>query len=221
VRSSQSDAQAPVTVIQLHDLKTQGRSAIEKRIAQLQAGEAGTQSTVLILGRYNHDREHFPKAPSNERIRFITVHGSKGLEADHVIVASMTSETLGFPSRVEDDPVLQLALPDPEPFLFAEERRLFYVALTRARKSVTLLTELGRESTFITELVRDYKVPVSNFQGEEANVEVCPGCGRGTLVQRKGPWGLFLGCSTFPACKFKLKIADTAAPRTSRRHRNR
>jgi DNA helicase-4 len=221
VRSSQSDAQTPVTVIQLRDLKTQGRSAIEKRIAQLQAAEPGTQPSVLILGRYNHDREHFPKATTDERVRFITVHGSKGLEADHVIVASMTSETLGFPSRIEDDLVLQLALPDPEPFLFAEERRLFYVALTRARKSVTLLTEIGRESTFITELVRDYKVPASNFQGEAANVEVCPNCGRGTLVQRKGPWGRFLGCSTFPACKFTRKTADTAGPRTYRRYRSR
>lgn len=53
--------------------------------------------------------------------------------------------------------MLQLALPAPEPYAFAEERRLFYVALTRARKTATLLTQVGREYTFITELVRDQK----------------------------------------------------------------
>lgn len=200
VRSSQPNVEAPVSIIQLHDLRTQAHYAIERRISELRG--ADQNSTVLVLGRYNHEREYFPRA-QDARATFMTVHGSKGLEADHVIVASMTSETLGFPSRIEDDLVLQLALQAPEPYAFAEERRLFYVALTRARKTVTLVTQVGRESSFITELVQEHKIPVADLEGESTHVEVCPKCKSGTLVQRRSRYGPFLSCSTFPACDFK------------------
>lgn len=220
VRSSQPDVQAPVSVIQLQDLKLQGRTAIDKRISKLRAA-SGANATILVLGRYNHEREFLPRS-QDANVTFMTVHGSKGLEAEHVIVASMTSETLGFPSRIEDDPVLQLALPAPEPYAYAEERRLFYVALTRARKTVTLLTQLGRESTFITELVQDHRVQVTNFEGESGSLEACPGCKKGTLVQRRGKWGPFLGCSTYPTCDYTRKTvpSDThkAAPARGQRY---
>ena len=200
VHSSQPDVPHPVSVIHLHDLKSQAQAAIGKRIAELTNNGAGS-ATILVLGRYKHDKEHFPRS-GRGGVEFMTVHGSKGLEAEHVIVASMTSETLGFPSRIEDDPVLQLALPAPDPYAHAEERRLFYVAMTRARKTVTLLTELGRESTFITELIQSHIVPITDFQGGATTVEVCPSCSKGTMVERRGKFGLFLGCSTYPTCDY-------------------
>lgn len=219
VRSNQPDVAKPVSVVQLQELKTQARAAIDKRISELRA-EGGASSSVLVLGRYNQEREYFPRS-QEAYATFMTVHGSKGLEADHVIVASMTSEMLGFPSRIEDDPVLQLALPTPEPYMYAEERRLFYVALTRARKTVTLLTQLGRESTFITELVQAYKVPVSDFMGQAATVEQCPSCRKGTLVPRHGRWGPFLGCSAYPVCEYTRNSAAGHAHPAPQRLRRR
>jgi DNA helicase-4 len=223
VRSVQPDIQDSVSVIQLTDLRTQSRLAVERQIRTLQEQDPTSRPSVLVLGRYRHDKDHFPSGFDPERVRFLTVHTSKGLEADHVIVLGVTSETLGFPSRVEDDPVLQLALPAPEPFDFAEERRLFYVALTRARKTVTLITQLGRESTFVLEVLRDHKIPTRNHHGETAAVAICPTCGKGTLVSRKGRYGHFFGCSTFPSCNFtkNAEAPEGATTNTRRPYRRR
>jgi DNA helicase-4 len=151
-----------------------------------------------------------PRAYDSSRIivEFHTVHASKGLEADHVIIPRMTSETLGFPSRIADDPVLRLAMPSGDTFEFAEERRLFYVALTRSRGGVTLLTLEGKESSFIAELVKDQKLEVRNLEGETESLEACA-CGKGVMTPKRGPYGRFLGCSTHPKCRITKKIAVT------------
>ncbi|MBS0339629.1 MAG: topoisomerase DNA-binding C4 zinc finger domain-containing protein, partial [Proteobacteria bacterium] len=155
---------------------------------------------------------YLPTAPKHQwvDVEFITVHSSKGLEADHVIVPRMTSETLGFPSRVADDPVLQLAMPGGDSYEYAEERRLFYVALTRARATATLITVVHKESPFITELVKELQLEVVNADGSSSSSEVCPGCGKGFVVRRKGRYGPFWGCSTFPRCNFTRKSKDAS-----------
>lgn len=155
---------SPVSALRLTDLRAQSRLGLERRIRELQVSTSNT-ATVLVLGRYRHDRENFPSGFDCDRVKFLTVHTSKGLEADHVIVLGLTAESLGFPSRVEDDPVLQLALPKPQSFPHAEERRLFYVALMRARRSITLVTLAGRESAFALELIKDHKIPTADEVG--------------------------------------------------------
>ena len=65
---------------------------------------------------------------------------------------------MGFPSRIADDPVLQLAMPGGDSYEYAEERRLFYVALTRARSTATLITLTHKESPFISELVKEQRL---------------------------------------------------------------
>ena len=101
--------------------------------------------------------------------------------------------TYGFPSTIADDPILDLAMPAPEAFPHAEERRLLYVAMTRARHQVTLLTSPTRPSPFVAEL---HGYPGVTAWGEVPS-EVCPRCGQGTMVQRSGRYGPFLGCSTW------------------------
>ena len=163
-----------------------------------------TTRSVFILGRYRSDRDLVPKdIPTNLDVTFSTVHGSKGLEADYVIVPNMGVGTYGFPSGVEDDPILNLAMTEPDTYLDAEERRLFYVALTRARLSVTLITRADRPSPFVVELVR--KVPDLD---PASTIHPCKVCGQGTMVQRQGTFGVFYGCSAFPACTALSKTPD-------------
>lgn len=180
---------------------------------RLQAGKDGL-TTVLLLGRYKNDR---PKRLARWQrmfkdqltITFKTVHASKGLEAEYVYVLGLIEGRRGFPSQIEDDPVLQLAMPDAETFAMAEERRLFYVALTRARRQVRLYTSLEKPSRFVTELASQDRVVVEPVDGEA--LETCPKCQTGVLKQRTSGYAPFLGCSRYPQCDFKRSIEDEGA----------
>ena len=136
--------------------------------------------------------------------------------AEYVFVLNVVEGTRGFPSQIQDDPALQLAMPAPDPFPFAEERRLFYVAMTRARKQVRLYTTLGQPSRFLVELAKKGLIKIEPIDGEL--LEPCPECGRGVLQLRSGPYSEFHGCSRFPACSFTRKVdqstATPAQPRT-------
>lgn len=104
-------------------------------------------ATVLLLGRYRFIepdmpglRRRFPQL----KISFKTIHASKGLEADHVILLNSDSGRTGFPSEIVDDPLLSLVSPEEEAFQNAEERRVMYVAMTRARHTLTILASNAR-----------------------------------------------------------------------------
>ena len=208
VRSVKPDEEKAVQILSVQS-EYHIRSAVERRVDEISqaAQETGKRSKVYLLGRYRKDFAYLPAVTTRQwaDVEFITVHSSKGLEADHVIIPRMTSETLGFPSRVADDPVLQLAMPGGDSYEYAEERRLFYVALTRARSTATLITIAHRESPFIIELVKEQRLEILNADGSYGSAEVCPTCGKGFLVPRKGRYGPFLGCSTFPRCNFTRK----------------
>ena len=208
VRSSQAQVEDPVSIVRVED-EGQIRTAVARRLAQIAgAASSGRKQKVLLLGRYQKDRSYLPMDYDQSRleVEFITVHSSKGLEGDHVLLPRMTSETLGFPSGVADDPVLQLAMPGGDGYEYAEERRLFYVALTRARSTVTLVTVAHKESPFITELVKEHQIGLRKLDGSVSSEELCPKCDKGFMVQRKGKFGLFMGCSAFPKCKHTQKL---------------
>lgn len=176
-----------------------------------------TRTTVDVLGRYRHDKEQLPKdIPSNLEVKFRTVHGSKGLEADYIVLANAKSGIYGFPSTIADDPVLDLAMSERDTYEHAEERRLLYVALTRARKQVVVLSPPGLESPFVVELNDSEDVEnIGVDGGTAADLKICIVCGLGTLVPRQGPYGLFLGCSRFPACRGPKKEKRTTSSRHS------
>jgi DNA helicase-4 len=162
-------------------------------------GAAVGRTRVDVLARYNFQLKDRPRSvPSNLDVKFRTVHGSKGLEADYVIVIGLSGGVYGFPSAISDDPVLQLAMPESDPYPNAEERRLLFVALTRARQQVILLASSRHPSSFVMELCQDPRVQVVSPDG--STIQFCPKCKMGTLVERKGPKGPFLGCSSFPVC---------------------
>ncbi|MDR7307932.1 DNA helicase-4 [Rhodoferax saidenbachensis] len=212
VRSSQQHVEDPVSIVRVED-EAQIRTAVAKRLAQIaEAVSPGSKQKVLLLGRYQKDRSYLPLDYDQTRIEleFITVHSSKGLEGDHVILPRVTSETLGFPSGVADDPVLRLAMPGGDAYDYAEERRLFYVALTRARSTVTLVTMAHKESPFITELVKEHQIGLRKLDGSVGSEELCPKCSKGFMVQRRGKYGLFMACSAFPKCKHTQKAQGVA-----------
>lgn len=212
VRSTKPDVSDSVRIVRVnssHEIRA-GVEATLERLA-VEAAEQSGKASVFLLGRYGKADAYMPQWYDSSRltVRFVTVHSSKGLEADHVIVPGVTAETLGIPCQVEDDPVLQLAMPSGDAFPFAEERRLFYVALTRARKTATLVTVAGKESTFVTELVRDYKLPVTGIAGEASSSEVCERCKVGFVIPRRGKYGPFLACSNYPPCEYTRKLPRT------------
>ncbi|WOB11331.1 UvrD-helicase domain-containing protein [Piscinibacter gummiphilus] len=214
VKSPKPNVVDPVRIVRARD-ESEMRSAIEAVVDKIACEQSdGTKASVLVLGRYGRDAANLPSRFDADRVevKFHTVHSSKGLERDHVIVPRMSSETLGFPSQVVDDPVLQLAMPGGDSYVFAEERRLFYVALTRARQTVTLVTIARKESAFITELIRDHRIRVQDVDGMESDSDLCPTCGIGFVIPKTGRYGRFFGCSNHPRCKYS-RNAETNSGR--------
>ena len=183
---------------------------LEEALEQISvdAAERSKQSTVLLLGRYRHNQpdnlDELLERHSNVQITYKTVHASKGMEADYVIVLNLSSGKYGFPCEIVDEPLLELVLADSEQHPNAEERRLFYVAITRARYGVYLLADDESHSSFVTELLRDgYDVSVLG-QSLEGSV-ACPKCTTGHLRcwtnSRAG--NTFYLCSHQPYCVYK------------------
>ncbi len=173
---------------------------------------SGDRITVLLLGRYRSDTPRHLRSWQRRfgdvlDISFKTIHSSKGLEADYVMLLNVVEGFRGFPSQIEDDPLLQIPMPAPDPYPMAEERRLFYVALTRAKRQVRIYTSLATPSRFVTELVTKGGLKIEAVDGELQ--EPCPKCRIGVLKLRTGKFGDFESCSTWPRCDFKRNVADT------------
>lgn len=143
------------------------------------------------------------------RINFLTVHRSKGLESDNVIVINLVNRLTGFPNMISDDPILSLVSSNSDYFPFAEERRLFYVALTRTKNSTYLVAPEFEGSTFITELIEKHGVKFRRADEKKSIIDNpnCPRCKKGHLVLRENPANnsKFLGCSNFPYCDNTFK----------------
>ena len=108
---------------------------------------------------------------------------------------------MGFPSKMQDAPILDLLLENCDSYPYAEERRLYYVAMTRAKKKVFFVTVANQEAEFALELKERYRDQLKAERFE------CPICG-GRLLKRNGPYGEFWGCSNYQdkGCKYKRKI---------------
>ena len=185
-----------------------GLSLLDDALGRITADAAGYEgpSQVLLLGRYKHMRPGSLPALARRHPRlglsYMTVHGSKGLQADYVVVLGLCTGRHGFPTEIADDPLLDLVLSAPEKHPNAEERRLFYVALTRARRHAFVLADGGPPSPFVMELIEgNYDVAIF---GRLPDKDVpCPTCVRGHLVRRQNPRnkGAFYGCSNWPYCE--------------------
>lgn len=117
---------------------------------------------ILILGRNNFDIDNYFKLDKNgfieynhNYIRYLTIHASKGLEEECVIIINLKDDTLGIPSKIKDDRILKKINNSFDIYPYEEERRLFYVALTRSKSDVYLLVDKKNPSIFVKELIKD------------------------------------------------------------------
>ena len=183
------------------------------------------KSSIFFIGRYTFDADllkgndllacRYDNARGQVEVKyrnrpdlqmyFVTAHKSKGLQADYIFIINNRNARMGFPSKIQDAPILQLLLEKCDQHPDAEERRLFYVALTRAKKKVFLLTVENQESDFVKEIRSQY--------GEALRQEqfTCPVCGA-RLQKKSGPYGDFLGCSNYKitGCKYTRNLKRKA-----------
>lgn len=184
----------------------------------------GKPKSILVLARHNKDltqvmgldgfsvgidAEHLIwKAHPEIKISCMTVHKAKGLEADYTILLNFKDDILGFPNKVSDDPVLSLLLAEAENVAYAEERRVFYVAITRAKIRTYILTPIASPSVFLEDLPIEVKGAMDVGLG---NAVACPKCVRGHLIIRKSKQNTnekFYGCSNFPRCDYTLPLQE-------------
>jgi DNA helicase-4 len=197
---------------------------VEKIIKHIYQENSG--SSILLLGRYGFDAYNlgrsadfvydektgnlFSKTFENKPIEFLTVHRAKGLGYDNVIIINARNEVYGFPSQVQEDPVLKYVVKDDHSIEYAEERRLFYVALTRTKNRVYIVTPQEHPSEFVVELLKDYPnikvigdLVLEDFT-DNVLVNRCPICGYPLQLRYKKTYGLKLWiCSNEPEiCDF-------------------
>lgn len=128
---------------------------------------------ILILGRNNNDINFFNKKIfkitnniinyKNYKIKYMTAHKSKGLESDNVIVINLLNKINGFPSKIINHEILSLVSKEKEDYIFDEERRLFYVALTRTKNKVYLLAPTNNYSLFVKEIICNKNIKITKI----------------------------------------------------------
>ena len=186
---------------------------------------------IMVLSRFNKylkDLEIFcgaRKVPTEgERggVRFYSAHKSKGSESEHVILTDVTSGLYGFPCEIQDSSVMELAKRFETDGFIDEERRLFYVALTRSKKFLYVFSLENNNSMFLSE-INPYLIYINFDRTERWNdrlpdflskyikgleIEMpltCPECGK-FLVERTGQYGRFLGCTGYPNCRYTFNL---------------
>lgn len=109
-------------------------------------------SNYIILGRNNNDIKKFNINPD----KFLTIHKSKGLEEENIILVNIENNITSLPSKIKNHKILEKII-EPEEYPYAEERRLFYVALTRTKNNIYIYANKNSKSIFLKELIREYK----------------------------------------------------------------
>lgn len=137
-----------IEIIYYDDLNTKIKEIIKK----------DKIDNLFILSRNNKDLNEVDKLEI--KYRKLTIHKSKGLQSDHVFIIGLSNNKNGFPNKIKDHEILRYVNNYKEYFPYEEERRLFYVALTRCKKKVYLFVPRDNESIFVKEVKRYKKVRV-------------------------------------------------------------
>lgn len=209
-------AQPAVSLLRAESNSRKGQTANEDRldlILQRISYIANANSTVYLLARFGFvlpdpsELSGLRNKYRNLKIDTQTMHASKGKEADYIVVLGLEKGVFGFPSQKVTHPLLDSLLPTAEDYDYSEERRLFYVALTRAKKRVYLVCDMVCPSEFIEELIDDkYPIDLNEFEitfmQRFAELIRCIQCETGAMLPRAGKKGDFYGCSNYPLCNY-------------------
>jgi DNA helicase IV len=122
-----------------------------------------TNDDILFLYRRSKMYSPYFVRFKNEgmRVESKTIHAAKGLEAKVVFIIGLTEGNGGFPDIWLEDRIFQVIKKANHDLLMEEERRLFYVAITRAKDKLFLITEKGNESSFLKEIPETFTVKTS------------------------------------------------------------
>ena len=193
----------------------------------------GNGKKVLFLGRYNHDVrllsgdgfEWKQNISDNSKtityelrpdldMRFMTIHSSKGLQADVVFSINNKTGRYGFPS-IREEPMIIPMLLGGENSQIDEERRLFYVAMTRAKETAYIVSQNGHQSDFFKEMF-----PRNDAYGKKVEM-TCPLCGGVMILKTNQNGHKFYGCSNYRSkgCKFTRNCEPSKYPSMSTKRR--
>jgi DNA helicase-4 len=184
--------------------------------------EDGKKRDVFILGRKNSDFTEIKPGPlMNERpdlsIKKSTIHKAKGLESDIVILLGLEGGIKGFPNKTGDDPLVSIFLPKEDSFADSEERRVMYVAMTRAKEMIFFVNRLHDRSEFVDEVIETCKELDIKFNEDIFNqgIKPCPECqekgneGFMQLLKNRENKSIFLGCNFFFSLNEELQCRYT------------
>lgn len=153
-------------------------------------------------------------------------HASKGKEADYVVIMALKKGVHGFPSEKATPALLEALLAEKDAFAYAEERRLFYVALTRAKDRVYIIADMSNASCFVKELIDEHSLDLELDEFGSAASQAfideinCLACDTGTLKKRASQYGAFYSCSHFPLCEHtEQPCANCASPMSQKRYK--
>ena len=162
-------------------VKETTRSYKNAKLAQLQES-----SIELEWKIYDHKKRRYQKL----KIPFCSMHKAKGITRDIIIVINANSGSHGIPATRSSDPIAEVLLTKLDDYPHAEERRLWYVAITRAKEKTFIISDASRISPFVFEIS-------PKLIG--AGVKVCPKCHRGIMLEhhRKKDNKIYYSCSNF------------------------
>lgn len=179
-------------------------NVVEKTIKEIYDNDP--DASIGILTRYRKSKTaaatRFTKERGFKNMKFWTLHGSKGLEADYCFVLDLNQGYFGFPTERKESEIVNALMPTIDIYPHAEERRLFYVAITRSKMSCYLVADPKEPSEFVLELLSpeyDIKIISEHFTPEKLAARKCPNCNTGYLKPKKGYRGTY-ECSTGLGC---------------------
>lgn len=177
-----------------------GRTRLDGSYEQLEKEGKG-QFLVLEKNKLNTKRIESKKYP-HFSIQITTAHSAKGMQADYVVILGCGDDKFDFPSQAQDDNVMQLVMQQNDFYPYGEERRLFYVAMTRAKQYTYFVSPKDRPSIFIREIAPF----CPDDPAAQADTVVCPKCQTGRIVQRNTREKTFYGCTLYPYCDQTMTI---------------
>jgi DNA helicase-4 len=203
--------------IYLLDDRAESSNPLQERALQVatRIRSEDAAGDIVILARYNYllksTKDYF-RSNSSIKVEYRTFHGSKGLEWDYCILLGFFQGKSGFPNENKEEALLEALLPATDDFPHSEERRLLYVALTRAKHKSYLIADPMAPSSFVTELLSPaYEINIhsATFAEQYRSIFKCPQCSTGYFRLKKGQHGNFYSCTSGRSCRIRPRICQS------------